>query len=109
MQQAVWRDDPTHPTDVRFERPEQRVVFLNQLGVLNVRPSDDWGEWVIGGATYRGDPAMRVELPPPVFAAGAAEQAGQRVFINYYVQGGVNMLTLVRAMPSAVYLPATVR
>lgn len=84
----------------------------NQLGVLNVRPSDDWGEWVIGGATYRGDPAMRVELPPPVFAAGAAgvaEQAGQKVFINYYVQGGVNMLTLVRAMPSAVYLPATVR
>lgn len=84
----------------------------NQLGVLNVRPSDDWGEWVIGGATYRGDPAMRVELPPPVFAAGGAgvaEQAGQRVFINYYVQGGVNMLTLVRAMPNEVYLPAIVR
>jgi hypothetical protein len=81
----------------------------NALGILDSRPSDDWGVWVISGVSYQGDPAIRVDLPRATLAGMAADATGQKVFINAYVANGVNMLTLIRAMPNAVYMPAVTR
>ncbi|MCS6846593.1 MAG: DUF5666 domain-containing protein [Anaerolineae bacterium] len=81
----------------------------NTLGTLDSRPSDDWGVWVISGVSYQGDPAIRVELPRAALSAASPNAAGQKVFINSYVANGVNMLTLIRAMPHSVYMPAVVR
>ncbi len=81
----------------------------NSLGVLDARPSDDWGTWVISGVSYQGDPAIRVELPRAGLAGMAADATGRKVFINSYVANGVNMLTLIRAMPNGVYIPMVAR
>lgn len=81
----------------------------NALGTLDARPSDDWGVWVISGVSYQGDPAIRVELPPAALSATSAGASSQKVFINSYVANGVNMLTLIRAMPNGVYIPAVAR
>lgn len=81
----------------------------NALGTLDARPSDDWGVWVISGVSYQGDPAIRVELPPAALSAASAGASSQKVFINSYVANGVNMLTLIRAMPNGVYIPAVAR
>ncbi len=39
----------------------------------------------------------------------AADATGRKVFINSYVANGVNMLTLIRAMPNGVYIPMVAR
>jgi len=81
----------------------------NVLGTLTARPSDDWGTWVIDGVEYRGDPAMRVELPRAALADLSAGAGELKVFANAYEDNGVNMLTLVLAVPNAVYVPAVAR
>jgi Domain of unknown function (DUF5666) len=82
----------------------------DRIGRLEVRPSDDWGTWRIDGVDYVGDPAIRVHVSDdsPGRRSAAAVDAGQTVWVNYYVVNGVRYATWVMEVRQS-YLPILAR
>ena len=78
----------------------------NATGLLGTQPNDDWGTWIIGGASYQGDRAIRVALAPTSLRA---PNASLLVRVNYYFSKGVNYATLIQGLGRRIYLPLAQR
>jgi hypothetical protein len=80
----------------------------NTVGPIEDKPVDERGDWKIDGKTFKGDPAMRIDLETRsrLFASAAGAQAAQRVIVNYYTVAGVRYATSIQLVRSSVYLPA---
>lgn len=81
----------------------------NISGSLDDRPSDDWGVWTVGGQTYQGDPAIRVDVPSAALRSASAGATGQRVLVNYYTVSATRYVTSVRLIRGTAYMPVIQR
>jgi hypothetical protein len=78
------------------------------VGVLESRPDDDTGTWIIDGTAYQGDLAISVDL------SGSGTQARltttDHVVINSYRgTDGIAYLTSIVTVHSQVYIPLVIR
>jgi len=80
------------------------------IGVLEGRPSDDTGAWVVGVVSYKGDSAIEIELELDQSVAQAAPIAGALlVMVNsYQASDGTQYATAITAVHQ-VFLPAVER
>ncbi len=75
-------------------------------GTLDSRPTDDWGDWVVDGVTYKSDPAIEVDdtVATSSLSTMAAPVLGETVLLNTYSSGGDTFVTYAAA-GKLVYLP----